>query len=356
MKIAVRVCNWIGDVIMNLPALEALRGHYPDAEIVAVARPWVADILAFRADLVDRYITFEDKKPLMGPLAFWKFTRRLRAERFDMAVVFTKHLKGALMTWMAGIPVRVGMGSLETRWFLNRGISFGRLPKTGRHQSQNYLDLLAHAGVPVDYECQPRLQPDEDMSAAMAARYLPGRPRPWLVVHAGASYGTAKRWAPERFAQVCRDSIAAFGGTVVLLGVEVETEVNDQVAGLVDHPNLVNLCGRTSLRESLAMISRADVFLSNDSGLMHVAGAFQRPQVAVFGPTDVRSTFPNNHEAAVLHHQVTCSPCYLRHCPIGHDCMKGVGTTAVWSAVKDKLDVAVGVTDATPTPADPFAV
>ncbi|CAM2068230.1 lipopolysaccharide heptosyltransferase II [Sulfidibacter corallicola] len=325
-KIAVRVSNWIGDVIMNLPGLEMLRHHYPDAEIVAIARPWVRGILSFRPDLVDRCIDFDDRGEAKSPLGFWRFARGLREERFDMAVVFTKHLKGALMMWVAGIPVRVGFGTAETRWFLNGHIMRKSLPKTGRHQSRDYLELLERAGslAPIEPSPLPRLDLDENLARQVRETFLAGAAGPVLAVHAGAAFGTAKRWSAEGYAETCRRFLERTGGTVILLGVPAEAEVNTLIEETVADPGLRNLCGKTSLPESVALISVSDGFLSNDSGLMHVAAAFAKPQVAVFGPTDIAATFPLNERARTVYHKVDCSPCFLRDCPIGHDCMKAV--------------------------------
>lgn len=337
MKIAVRVTNWIGDVIMNLPALEALRQAYPKAEIVAIARPWVAQILQFRPDLVDRCLSFDDKGRHRGLRGFWRFSRQLRAERFDAGVVFTKHLKGALMMAVAGIPKRVGILTSETRWFLNGGISKSALPRTDRHQSENYLDLV-RSGLGIEApKVRPRLKQEPIQVDSVIQKFLPALARPLLGVHAGAAYGTAKRWSHERYAAVISRFLEDTQGSVALLGVAAEGEVNDTLLETVANPRLINLCGQTSLQESLLLIAGCDGFLSNDSGLMHAAAAFQIPQVAIYGPTDVRATYPMSPFAKTISHPVSCSPCFKRHCPIGHDCMQGVESAEVWESLKGAI-------------------
>jgi len=337
MKIVVRVNNWIGDVIMNIPALEALRQEYPDAEIVAIARPWVTEILQFRADLVNRCIGFDDKGEMRGISGILAISRQLRKEKFDLGVVFTKHLKGALMLALAGIPKRIGLKTPETKLFLNGGISFAALPKRGRHQSLNYMDVV-RSGLNLDGPAQkPRLEPNKVRMQSSFAKHLGGFEGPYLLVHAGAAYGTAKRWSAEGYASVIARYLATHGGTAALLGVKSEEEVNARIEAEVDDARLVNLCGKTKLYESLDLISGADAFLSNDSGLMHAAAGFGVPQVAIFGPTDARATFPNSDKAEVVRHEVECSPCFKRHCPIGHECMKGVTSQAVWQALEARL-------------------
>ncbi len=334
-KIAVRVPNWIGDVIMALPALEQLRAAYPDAEICAVARPWVKDLLAWRNDLIDRCIDFDDKGTHRGLTGLWRFGRALAAERFDLGVVLTKHFKGAFVFTVARIPRRIGFATPETRYFLHHALPRKKLPKSGRHQSCDYTDMLATTGLTqaATTTMAPRLHRDEARLKEAETAFLVDLPKPWLMVHAGAAFGTAKRWGVEGYRDVCLDFIKRSGGSVVLLGVKAEAEVNDNIATALDPAHHRNLCGATSLSQSLALIAAADRFLSNDSGLMHAAAAFAVPQVAIFGPTDIEATFPFSDKARTVYHKVDCSPCFQRHCPIGHDCMKAVSSQAVGKAL-----------------------
>lgn len=336
VKIAIRVSNWIGDVVMNLPAIEVVRAHMSEAEIVAIGRPWAADLLGFRPDLVDRCIVAQDRRALRHPLAFYRYCRALRSERFDWALAFTSHLKGALAIWSTRAANSAGFGTAETWPFLKFPLSRKSLPKGGRHQSQNYLDLVDSVGFSYEQPPPPSLRPNPVLNEETRDRYLKESAAPLLVVHAGAAYGTAKRWLPDRYAAVCRKFLRDHGGSVILLGVPAEADTNRAIQQACSDGGVVDLCGRTSLRESIAIISMADAFLSNDSGLMHVAAAFSIPQVAVFGPTDIGATFPKNPRAETLYRKVACSPCFKRHCPIGHDCMRGVGEDDV-SAALDRV-------------------
>lgn len=334
-KILVRTTNWIGDVVMNLPALDLLRRNYPDGEIVAVSRPWAGSLFRFRPDLIDRWVVLDDKHNFRALLSAAK---QLRQENFTHAFAFTNHFKGALLPWLARVPVRAGFLKWETRLFLQKGLRRAGLPPSGRHQSLNYVDLLASCGLDTGAPVTPRLHRIPDLAEAATAKHLNAAPRPWLLVHAGAAYGTAKRWLPERYGAVAKTFLAERGGSVVLLGVDSEREVNRTIAETA--PAAINLCGQTSLVDSLALIGEADAFLSNDSGLMHVAGAFGVPQVAIFGPTDPYATYPPNVLGSVVHEPVACSPCFKRHCPIGHDCMVGVEADRVWQRLNDMLEKA----------------
>ena len=337
MKIAIRVCNWIGDVVMNLPAIEIIRKKYPHAELVAIGRPWVADVLAFRPDLINRFIAFDDKKLHKGMGGLWRFARQLKDERFDKGFVFTKHFKGAAMMAFAGISPRAGLKTPETWLLLNRGIHFKRLPRSGRHQSLNYVDMVCEAeGLKAKdyYSSKPTMHTDEPLKEASVEKFIGQSEAPRLVVHAGAAYGTAKRWLPERYAAVCQHFVRRHpDGVVVLLGVASEKEVNEEIENALKPANVRNLCQKTSLKESLALISSAHYFISNDSGLMHAASAFERPQVAIYGPTDRHATYPLNPQSKLVFKEIECSPCFKRHCPLGHHrCMVDVPVDAVVEA------------------------
>jgi heptosyltransferase-2 len=338
MKIAVKVTNWVGDVVMNLPALEILRENHPDAEIVAIARPWVEDLLAYRKDLVDRVILFDDRKQVKGLRALYRFGQGLKAEKFDMGVALTRHFKGAFLLWAAGIPERIGFATLPSRPFLNRSLNREILPKGGRHQSQNYVDLLRIAGgmETGESERRPRLFQDEKSTTELTAKFLEGRKGPYLVIHPGAAYGTSKCWLPERFGEVSDQFLAQTGGTVIILGVPDERPAAEGILAKVKHEGLVDLVGNSSLADSIGLTSMADMVISNDSGMMHVAAAFGIPQVAIFGPTHVDATFPFSDLATVLHHPVPCSPCSHRVCPKEeHYCMTAVKTEEVTGVMAD---------------------
>jgi heptosyltransferase-2 len=341
MKIAVRVCNWIGDVVMNIPALELIRKKYPDAEIVAIGRPWVADVLRFRADLVNRFLPFDDKGEHSGLGGLRKFAKTLRAEGFKKGFVFTKHFRGATAMAMAGISPRAGLKTPETWLFLNAGISFSSLPKSGRHQSRNYVDMVAAAEDcdPDSYYDPPQLTIDDALRDRCVEQFIGEGELKRMIVHAGAAYGTAKRWLPERYAAACRHFLEQHeDGVVVLLGVASEKEVNSTIEAALPAAKVRNLCQKTSLKESLALISSAHLFLSNDSGLMHAAGAFGRPQVAIYGPTDRFATFPLNAQAELVFKDIECSPCFKRHCPLGHHrCMQDVAIEQVVTAMDRRL-------------------
>jgi len=333
-KIAVRLCNWIGDVVMNLPALEAIRRHEPDAEITVIARDWVRDVVSFRPDLVDDCLCFDDRK---GPVTFLRFCRMLRTREFDIGFSFLNHIKGAMLMAFSGVPVRVGFGNLETSVFLNHSLVRKALPRD-RQQCEDYLDLVAAVGYDVTPRPRPRMLRDHVVEEALMQHHAPLRAGPVLSVQAGAAFGTAKRWFPERYAEVCQRFIDTRGGTVVLLGSSAEADLNEAIANSLPYAHVCNLVGQTSLRESISLISMSDAFLSGDSGLAHVAAAFEVPQVTIFGSTDPSHTFPNSPKAEILFEKVPCNPCFQRHCPLeAHRCMEAVTADHVHQALSRAL-------------------
>lgn len=334
LRIGVRLCNWIGDVIMAMPALEALREHHPNDEIVGLARPWVQEIFHFRPDLLDRMLCFEDRKAFKNLGSFRSWVGDLRAERFDRVLVFTKHFRGAVAAWLSGAPERWGFSTAETWLFLNRKFPRRQLPRTGRHQSRDYLDLMSALNMPAKTALWPRLNRDTALEERCLADVVAGGPKPLLAVHAGAAYGTAKRWLVDGYAKLCRRFVEEFEGAVILLGVEAEAETNDVIAGVLPKQRVFNLSGKTGLKESIALIAACDLFVSNDSGLMHVAAAFEKPQVAVFGPTDVTATFPANPHAETVTSPEACDARCGRHCAVDHRCMKAVSADDVWAALQ----------------------
>ncbi len=303
---------------MSMPAVAAIRAAYPHAELTAVARPWVQDLVDFCPQYFDRMVVFDDQGHFTGARDVWMMGQKLRQERFDRGYVFTRHLKGRLLLAIAGVPNRFSMPL--SHHFLSRITQ--KKHRSSEHQSHRYLDLIRTTGIEVEGVPNWTLKTPPDL-LDIADRWLQDLPRPWVFLHAGSAYGGAKRWPAERYAATVQRVLGRQGGTAVLLGVESEREVNASISQALSG-QVVDLCGKTSLRETVALIGLADLVLSNDSGLMHVAAAWGRPQIAIFGPTDEHATHPQNSNAQVLVGQAYCRPCFRRECPIDHRCMNSI--------------------------------
>lgn len=334
-SILVRQVNWVGDAILTLPALAALRRRFPQAEISVLGRPWVTGLFADQP-VADRVIAYQSDGAHRGLSGRWALARDLRRKRFDLAVLFPNSLDSAVVPWLAGIPRRVGTPTEGRRLLLTHPVR-GALRPTERHQVFRHLAVVRSLGA--DGDPTPRLAVGAE--AVQAADRLLAEagvdPEEWcLAVNPGSVYGSAKRWPAERFAATADVLADRWGARVLLVGSGKETAVLEAVARAMRHEP-IRLGGRTDLRTLAAVLRRSRLLLTNDTGTMHVATAVSAPVVAVFGPTDAEATGPCGSRARLVRESVACSPCLLRECPIDHRCMTGVTVSQVVQAAEDLL-------------------
>lgn len=318
-----RATNWIGDAVMSLPALRAIRGIFPHAEVAVLAKPWVADVYAHEG-AIDRVLPYTGTRR--------EIATRLRAERFDAAILLQNAFDAALVTWMAGIPIRIGYNRDARGLLLTHAIPVPEPGEIPRHERFYYLELLRRAGLMERFPvCDAiRLDGIEDARAAGCAHVARlGIEGQVIGVSPGAAFGSAKRWPADRFAAVAREF-----PRVLLFGSAAERELCESIAATV--PGAVNLAGQTTLREFIDLAAACTLFLTNDSGAMHIASALGVPTVTVFGATDDTTTGPTGDLARVVREHAECSPCLLRECPIDHRCMTRVTPERV-SAVAHEL-------------------
>lgn len=333
MKILVRATNWIGDAIMSIPALQAIRQRWPEAQITILARAWVADLYRGQ-EFADRVITLTARS--RNPIATERVAESLRAEQFECAVLLQNAFSAAWLAWRAKIPQRIGYARNGRSFLLTKAIP---VPKGGEippHESYYYLELLKRAewleSIPKVDTISLRLGEEVSQAAAMrlqAAGLVAGKRL--VAVAPGAAYGSAKCWPAARFAAVADALVEDFGVDVVLFGSKSEIETCRQITECMRHRS-VNLAGQTSTSELPALFSRCQLFVGNDSGAMHVAAAVGVPVVAVFGSTDPEGTAPVTSRRKIIQHKVACSPCFLRECPIDHRCMERVPVQEVRDA------------------------
>ncbi|MGO9272524.1 MAG: lipopolysaccharide heptosyltransferase II [Terriglobia bacterium] len=325
-KILVRVPNWIGDAVMSLPALEALRAQYPSAEITLVAKPWVSELYNHHF-AVDRQIVYDAAGEHSGPSGFRKLVGAIRDEGFDAAILFQNALQAAWMAWHARIPQRIGYARDGRSLLLTDAVEVPTASAYG-HQVYYYLQLLFRAGL-IDKpgtvrEIRLTIEPSEKAWAGKHLESLGLRgPRFLVGLNPGASFGPAKRWVPEYFADLADRLIGALHADVVVFGSAAERPLAEEIARAMEHtPTIV--AGDTTLRAFMALLSQCRLIVSNDSGPMHLAAALGLPVVAVFGSTDERTTGPISPRARIVKKRVVCSPCGLRECPIDFRCMRGL--------------------------------
>jgi len=333
----IRGTNWVGDSILSLPALKRARIEFPHAKITLLVLPWVAGIYEGCTAIDD--IWLYDRQGFYGGLSGkLRLIRELRERRFDAALLFQNAFEAAVLTRLAGIPVRAGYDRDGRGWLLSHKVAVA--PRVSKlHQTYYYLDLLEQLlGRPCTAQgLEPKttsqlvagVMPDITLAVSPERKYAARKRlqsqgvdfnRTVVGVNPGAFYGSAKRWPSERYATVLDRLIDERQASVVIFGSPNEVAIAEAIqSGMRNRPRI--LSGRTELSELIAMIACCDLFLTNDSGPMHLAAALRVPTLAIFGSTDETATGPMSPVAVVLNKRVECSPCLLRECPIDHRCM-----------------------------------
>jgi heptosyltransferase-2 len=328
-RLLVRAPNWLGDAVMALPALAAVRAAFSSSTIAIAAPASIAPLFEDETSAAqDEAIALAEGQDEV---------RLLAAGRFDAALLLPNSFRSAWIAKRANIPERWGYAAGLRSWLLTRAA--GR-PSGKVHQSVYYLELARRLGIPAA-DALPRVTPRSATLARAGELLARHGIEPGMLVVGfapGAAYGHAKRWAPKRMAELVRRVFDETGGVSVLVGAAGDREAGREIeSSLPSGVRLVNLIGRTDLRLLTGVLARCRAFVSNDSGAMHLAAALGVRVAAIFGPTDERVTSPRgDHD--VLIHQVFCRPCMLRDCPIDHRCMKGITVDAVFAAVSARLE------------------
>lgn len=333
-RILVRATNWIGDAVMTTPALAALRAHYPEAEIVLLANPLVAQLFTFHS-CVDRVVIYDKKGIHAGIGGFWRIVTELRAQHFDAAVLLQNAIEAALLAVFAGIPCRAGYTTDARRLLLNYPVSVTSADKQ-LHHTDYYLHLLGQLGINGGDE---KLRLDcsvEEQQWAKAMLASDERHDRVIAINPGAAYGSAKRWFPERFALVADMLAKRYNAQILLTGGPAETDIGADIVGAMDS-TVINMIGQTSVRQMMSLLAQCELLITNDSGPMHVAAAFDVPIVAVFGPTDHTTTCPASDNVKIVRKDTDCAPCLLRQCPSDHRCMQAISADDVIAAATQLL-------------------
>lgn len=329
-RIMLRSTNWVGDAVMTTPAMADLRSAFPEAEIVVVANPLVAHLFTHHP-YCDRVIIYDKKGIHKGVLGLWRFARQLRREKFDLAVLLQNAIDAAILAFCAGIPRRAGYRTDARGLLLTHGVAVG--PEQKRlHHTDYYRHMLRHI-CRGEGDGKLRLACTEE-EQRWAKETLGAGSR--VAINPGAAYGSAKRWLPERFAAVADGLAREFGLQVVLTGGPGEMEIGRDIEKAMSTPAL-NLIGQTSVRQLMAVLSECQLVITNDSGPMHVAAAFDIPIVAVFGPTDHTTTSPWSQKCRIVRKPTDCAPCLLRQCPTDHRCMRAILPEDVLDAAREVL-------------------
>lgn len=323
MKILIILPNWLGDAVMATPAIELLALHYPNAKFTFVGSYVSIEALKYHP-LCERAIVDETKKASSRLLATYKLAKELG--QFSMAVTFRNQLHSSLLLRFTNTVVCLARNSWHSRLLLSHTPTI----KADKHLVEQYSELAMRNTDNFNEQSPP-------LKLYIEAQEFQ---KPTLGINAGATYGSAKRWYPERFAEVAsafndKYDIIIFGGPNE---VEMAKEIEENLLSL-GVKNFTNLAGKTNIKELCSNIAGCSLFITNDSGPMHVAAAYQVPTVAIFGPTKYKETSQwKNEKSMIVRKEMECSPCMKRECPLGHhDCMKQIYSLEVIEAIKTLL-------------------
>ncbi|RFP12186.1 lipopolysaccharide heptosyltransferase II [Duganella sp. BJB475] len=332
--------NWIGDAVMAQPLLQLLRAAHPGRPIDVLAPPAVSPVWRQMAE-VDEVLETPFRHGALQLKERWKYARLLRQRGYAEAYVLPNTIKYALIPWLAGIQRRVGYKG-ESRHGLINVMHHDEAPPRPMvafyaalaTAPQALQDAAQRAALP-----KPRMQVSAAQIAAVLQRHGLDPARPLVAFAPGAEFGGAKRWPAAHFAGLAQAILARDGATqIVLLGSPKDQPACAEVAAGVAGGAMFNLAGSTSLAEAIALIAASAAVVANDSGLLHIASALNRPVVALYGPTDPDHAPPFSDLAAALSLRLACAPCKQRECPLGHqDCMVKLTPDLVWHSLHPML-------------------
>jgi len=314
-RILIRSSNWLGDAVMSVPAVRAIKNGRPDAQITMVAPAKIAPMWKLIPE-VDAII------PLPTGSLLSVVSELKRGPAFDAAILLPNSPRVALESWLSGIPRRAGYCGHWRRWLLNQTVPEPRKPGPLEHHSLRFLRIARECGAETSSNEQPIF------NIQIAGAHQPMK----IGLCPGAEYGPAKRWLPERFGEVAAKISGRSSAQWILFGTKNDMSIGDQItAAIGDH--CVNRIGQTTLDQLIDELRGCRLVLTNDTGTMHVAALLGVPVVAIFGSTEPRLTGPLGNGHIILRHHVECSPCFLRKCPIDFRCMKAVTSQEVSDAV-----------------------
>jgi heptosyltransferase-2 len=318
MKVLVVGPSWIGDMVLAQPMLKLLRARHGEPVIDVLAPGWTLPLVA-RMPEVRRAVEMPVGHGELRLAARWRLARALRSERYDQAIVLPNTFKSALVPLFAGIPLRTGYIG-EARYMLLTDARRSS-PERLLQLAQRYAELALPRGDALRLPLPPLgLRVDEAARRALLTRLHLDTQRPVAAFCPGAEYGPAKRWPARHFAELAQ-GVAARGCAVWLIGSAKDAPLGSEIARVAGGV-CRNLCGETTLGEAIDLLSATAFVVTNDSGLMHIAAALGRPQVALYGSSSPEFTPPLSPNARVLKLDLPCSPCFKRECPLGHfNCM-----------------------------------
>lgn len=321
MKILIILPNWLGDAVMATPAIELLSTYYPNAKFTFVGSFVSIEALKYHPRC-EKAVVDETKKAPNRIKATYELAKQLGS--FDMAISFRNQIHSSLLLKLTGTVLCIAKKSWHSMFLLSHTPTI----KADKHLSRQYAELAM-------------INTDEwDQTTPHLKLYIEPKKfdRPTMGINAGATYGSAKRWYPERFAEVAREFSSKYD--IIIFGGPNEAEMANEIESYLVSSNVTNytnLAGKTNIKELCSLIGGCSLFVTNDSGPMHVAAAYQVPTVSIFGPTKHTETSQwMNEKSKIVRHEMECAPCMKRECPLGHhECMKSITADEVIKAVKE---------------------
>ncbi|MCD6045491.1 MAG: waaF [Gammaproteobacteria bacterium] len=336
-KILIIAPAWVGDMVMAQTLFKLLKDHYPMASLHILAPAWTAAVAQKMPELSHAHVL-----PLgHGVLALkarWRIGRELRSEQYDMAIVLPNSWKSALIPWAAGIAKRRGFKG-EMR--------FGLLNDVRILDKQKYplmierfmsLGLEEHAVLSKPYPC-PSLLGDITAATQLKQQLGLSTDKPVVALCPGAEYGPAKRWPTHYYGELAQQ-LHDLGYAVWLMGSKKDEVLADEIIKVAPKA-CHNLCGRTDLNQAIDLLSIVTAVVTNDSGLMHIAAALDKPMVAIYGSSSTAHTPPLSARVAIVQLSLSCSPCFKRECPLGHlNCLKQIAPSLVLQSLQKLMATA----------------
>jgi heptosyltransferase-2 len=324
-NIIIRGPNWLGDAVLGIPAMRAVRNLFSDAEITLLILPEVAGL--FRSA---RYIDTVWARPRSGFGDWYVSAQEVHRRRFDLAILLPNSFVSALTAFAGRVPERIGYATDGRSMLLTRAVT---PPGTKLHQVGYYMHLIQQAFGQVPQPALAIRATDDERTEARQLFLSEGLDpeQAYIVVNPGAAFGSAKRWPEDRYAALADRVAEELGAQVVIVGSDSERPIAERVRSAMQRPATL-LSGKTTLETLIGVLADAALVLTNDSGPMHIAAALGVPTTAVFGSTDSQVTSPVGVRTRVVRHGVSCSPCLLRECPIDHRCMERVTVEQVYEA------------------------
>jgi len=331
-NIIVRMPNWLGDAVMATPILADIRAHWREAQLTAMCQGAIGEILIGNPH-INEIFAFTKANEFTRHTETRDLIARLRQGKYDLGILLPNSFSSAWWFWRGNVKERLGFATDSRRLLLTKPIPIPR-ERGHEHLVLTYKRLLPSLGIPLS-DAKPEIfvTPEEAEAAdILLAQYRVPKQSPLIGVNAAAAFGPAKCWPPERFRKLTQLLLEKTPNYILFFGdANTAPLIHSICCGLPSR--VVDLAGKTNLRQLIALLSKCSLFLTNDSGPMHLAAALKIPLVALFGSTDPFVTGPYRHGTVIRKDNIPCAPCFRRICPIDFKCMKRIEVNEVYQAI-----------------------